>query len=148
MRFGRHPLLCLALMLAGCGPGSGGSGVPSAGSRPDGAPDTSAPAPAPPATGAPAPEPAPPGDCRAPAGAGSAAWQGRVQALADGCLVVDERPIRIDGAAIVRRSGAVASVDALAVGQLVTVEPRAGEPGRAGRVIIEDGIGAAGRGRP
>lgn len=124
----------LGLLLAGCGPGSGGSGVPSGVD----VPATGTPVPAPPPTTA--PEPAPPDDCSAPPDAVAEAWQGRIQAVSDTCLVVADRAIRIDGALVIRRAGPAASIDDLLPGLLVTVEPVPGEPGRALRVVIEDGV--------
>lgn len=138
MTFRPDPILCLALLLAGCGPGSGGSGVPSGLGE---APVSSAPAPV-----APAPEPppastpvAPPvSSCDAPVSAGADVYQGQIQAIGGGCLIVAGRAIVIDGAILVRRSGAGARLDELQPGIRVTIEPVSGNPGRARLVVIED----------
>lgn len=136
MKFRPDPILCLTLLLAGCGPGSGGSGVPTGVGEP---PSTSAPAPAP-TTGAPAPAPAPTPvpACSASAGASAAAYQGEIEASEGGCLVVAGRAFVIEGAILVRRSGAEARPADLQPGVRVTIEPLASDPGRARVVVIED----------
>ena len=131
-RVGLHGrrLAWLALLLGGCGPGSGGSGVPD--SAAGAAPPASSPAPTAPDGGM------ADATCTAPLGATSAPYAGNVQAVSETCLLVADRAIVIDGAQIVRRSGAMAGRADLVPGARVTVEPEPADPGRARLVIVED----------
>ncbi len=131
-------LLLVALLTACADPGSGGTGVPTSS-----APATSAPVPAP--VTAPAPGAAPPADvsptvdaCTAPAPVGAEPFTGLVTGRSGSCLAVESRAVRIDQALLLRRSGAVASIDELVVGVRVTVEPEPGDGRQARRVTIED----------
>ena len=121
-----------ALALAGCGPGSGGSGLPDS---------TSGTAPPPSASPAPPPssEPAPaPSACPGPTGGSAAPYAGAVRAVEAGCLFVGERWFVLDGARVERRSGRAATPSDLVVGILVTVTPRSEDAARALAVLIED----------
>ena len=123
-------LAWLVLLLGGCGPGSGGSGVPDnvAGA----APPASNPAPTAPSGGM------ADASCTAPPGVTSAPYAGTVQAVSEACLLVADRAIVIDRAQVVRRSGAMADRADLVPGARVTVEPEPADPGRARLVIVED----------
>jgi hypothetical protein len=126
--------LWLALLLVACSdPGSGGTGIPGPSA---GAPPAPAPVEAPPPN-ADAPAAVPP-DCATTPGAGTEPYAGQVRALADGCLLVNERAIVITMAAIERRSGMAATAADLVVGIQVTVVPEPTDAGRARTVIIED----------
>ncbi len=107
-------------------PGSGGTGVPGTGNSP------------PPETGGDMGAPVAGVLCSAPAGATSEVFTGEIRSLANDCLVVGERSIRIDSAPIARRSGASASRDDLIAGTRVSVEPLPEDPSRARRITIED----------
>lgn len=115
-----------ALPLAGCGPGSGGSGLPenTAGAAP----------PAPPPSSEPMP---PPSACPGPTGESVVPYFGTVRAVEAGCLLVGERWIVLDGAQIQRRGGPAASPADLVVGTVVTVTPRSDDAARALVVLIE-----------
>lgn len=121
----RPAAVWLALLLSACGPGSGGSGVPTAALPDDGA------------AAAPAPVVAP-GTCAVPAGATTADYAGTVQWVSDNCLATAERAILITDAIVVRRSGVVARIADLAPGQSVTITPEPTDPGRARTIVIED----------
>ena len=132
----RQSPLWLALLLVACSdPGSGGTGIPGPSA---GAPPAPSPVEAPPPD-AESPAALPP-DCGAPPGAGSEPYTGQVRALADGCLLVDDRAIVISLAAVERRSGAAATASELVVGMRVTVVPEPADAGRARTVIIEDTV--------
>lgn len=123
-------LAWLSILLGGCGPGSGGSGVPD--SATGVAPPATSPAPTAPAGGI--------ADtaCAAPPGATSAPYAGNVQAVSETCLLVADRAIVIDRAQILRRSGTIASRSDLVPGVRVTIKPEPADPGRASLVIVED----------
>lgn len=117
-------LLLMLAGLTGCGPGSGGSGIPDSA-----------------ATSSPLPVAPPPTDSACASAVNgwtdAAAYSGTVRAVDAGCLLVGERGIRLDGTQIVGRSGAALTLADLAAGTLVTVEPRVDQPSTAASVIVE-----------
>ena len=118
------------LALAGCGPGSGGSGLP------DGALGT-----VPPPSGSPPPSsesPSAPAACPGATGESLVPYAGSIRAVEAGCLLVGERWIVLEGARIERRSGGSATLGELVIGIAVTVTPRSDDPSRALVVLIED----------